>query len=72
MEFEIEIKDTWYMFKSYRMRITWHKNSDYAQVTMYDYGKLHFPMIWSKGMTKAQARGAHELFEAIGYFDMPT
>ena len=64
-----EITETEYMHGGYRMKIAWHRDEDYAQVSVYDLGELHFPMIWSKGMTKAQARGAHELFEQIGYYD---
>lgn len=66
-----EITETEYMYSGYRMRIAWYKDEDAAQVTVYDLGERK-PLMWSKTMTKEQARGAHELFTMIGYFDIPA
>ena len=47
-----------------------YTGDDYAQVTMSDVSQLRFPIIWSVGMSKAQARGAIEFFEKVGFFEV--
>ncbi len=59
-----------YVHGGFRMIIKYFES--YAQVAVYDLSSLRFPLRWSKAMSKTAARGAHELFEAIGYFDMPV
>jgi hypothetical protein len=54
----------------YRLELNYHDN-DFCQVSMKNVGEK-MPLIWSTGLTKAQANGAIKLFEAIGYFDMPV
>ena len=58
-----------YMWKGYRLEVR-YTDEDYAQVTMKDVG-ARLPILWSMGMTKKEARGAIELFKAIGYFGKP-
>lgn len=42
---------------------------DRVSVAVYDLSRL-FPLVWSRTMTKEQAKGARALFEQIGYFDV--
>ena len=58
------------MYGGYRMKIRYSDNEDFAQVSVYDLSNLRFPLMWSKGMSKAQANGAKALFEASGYFEI--
>lgn len=46
-----------------------YRDADMAQVTVYDLA-ARLPLRWSRGLTKAQARGAIDLFEQIGFFEM--
>lgn len=59
-----------YCHGGYRMTVQYYDSN--AQVTMYDLSNLRFPLVWSKTMTKAAARGASAIFESIGYFDCPV
>ena len=56
-------------FGRYRLEVR-YTDEDYAQVTMSDVSQLRFPILWSVGMSKAQAKGAIEFFEKVGYFEV--
>lgn len=58
-----------YCFGGYRLEVR-YSAGDFAQVSMYDFSNLRFPLLWSESMTKQQARGAIELFKSCGYFDL--
>ena len=69
--YDIHEKEEQYRFGSFRLYV--RKISDaLAQVSVYDVGNIRFPLMWSKTMTTEQARGAVDLFEAVGYFAMPV
>lgn len=55
-------------YGSHVMTITWHDS--YATVKIEDLAQLRFPLLWSKQMSKDQARAARHLFEQIGYFEV--
>ena len=56
-------------YGGYKMEV--EKRGNVFQVTVYDLGNLRFPLMWSKTMTAEQAKGAIDLFQAIGYYAMP-
>lgn len=60
-----------YAFGAYRMEVRHMANSNKAQVTMYDISRFRFPLIWSKCLDDQQANAAAQIFETVGYFDMP-
>jgi hypothetical protein len=65
-----DITETEYRYGQYILKAVWYRDADAADVSVRDISEIRFPLKWSKRMTKAQAHGAIQIFEAIGYFDM--
>ena len=65
-----DITESEYRYGHYILKVTWYRDADVADVSVRDISEIRFPLKWSKRMTKAQAHGAIQLFESIGYFDM--
>lgn len=65
-----DITETEHRYGQYILKTTWYRDADVADVFVRDISEIRFPLKWSKRMTKAQAHGAIQLFESIGYFDM--
>lgn len=58
------------IFGSYRLKIRYFANCNFAQVTMENVAELRFPLLWSIYMNDVQANAALTLFKSIGYFDI--
>lgn len=59
-----------YTHGGYMMKVV-YEGEGAATVSVYDLGALRFPLMWCRMMSPTAARGAVQLFNSVGYFDMP-